>query len=256
MERRSSPAQSEDFAMNRLLGGPLIVVDQVDEYITGIESIKHCCQHKNYAIELQGMLNIANQKLAQFHELLETQEALKKHNEELESLIRDKSCIAYKSHITQTKDKSLEKLKHLSLSLDESPFMRIIELERELKDVKLELALTRTREDQLKQQLHQQNVGSHISDPKEKQNKELCFFGPISQELPSANVNKEDYSIIFSRNSRHSSLQSNEHMKENRCNIIKNATLSNMKNITMRILSSIASNSNADTGKHFNAKSA
>jgi len=225
MERRSHPSQSEDFAMNRLLGGPLIVVDQVDEYITGIESIKHCCQHKNYAIELQGRLNIANQQLAQFHELLEAQETLKKRNEELESFITGKSCIAYKSHITQTKDK----LKHLSISLDESPFMRIIDLERELKDVKLELGLTRTREDQLKQQLQQKNVGSHMSDPKEKQNKELCLFGPISQELPSANVNEEDYSMDFSRNSRHSSLHSNEQMKVNRCNIIKDVTLSNIK---------------------------
>jgi len=97
-------------------------------------------------------------------------------HEELESLIKEKSCIAHKSYIMQTKDKSLEQLKHLSLSLDESPFLRIIELEREIKDVKLELALTRTRKGQSKQQLHQQNVRSHISVPKEKQNKELCLL--------------------------------------------------------------------------------
>jgi len=147
MKDQKSPECCQNFAMEHVLGGPLIVVNDADTFGFRNEAVKQDFNNENYTKELENKLHIANEKLAEFQKILEENKALEIRNNELESRLAKK------------KQKELgETLSNISISLDESPYEHILHLEKELKAVKIELALAHTREEWFKQHISRREL--------------------------------------------------------------------------------------------------
>jgi len=178
MKDHETPECCQNFAMDHVLGGPRIVVNDGDAFGIENNSIKLSYNNVNHTKELQNELHIANEKLAELHMILEENEALKLRNKELESQLVEKE------------EKMLrETFSHLSFSLNASPYEHILQLKEELKTVKTELALAINREEWFKQ---------HISRRKLD---EIDFKGNALRhgDMFSANETNQENSFAFSR---------------------------------------------------------
>jgi len=206
MKGQNTPECYQNFAMEHVMGGPLIVVDDEDAFGFRDEAVKHDYNNENNTKEVQNELHIANEKLAEFHEILEENKVLKNRNKELESQLAEKE------------EKMLGKtFSHLSISLDESPYEHILHLEEELKAVKAELSLAHNREEWFKQHISRSefvdidsktNALRHIemfsTDDENKKNSKLS--------RGYSNLKQENKNIILS-NASHSGLKLNHFSK-------------------------------------------